>query len=166
MRCREDLWLCMCDSVCVVFFIIICPRCSPFCNNNNNNNNNNLSETSALVERGNIYSEDAGRRCKGYRGSQRTHLSRFIHNNNNGPNRPSPALYPLVNNMHGRLNAAARHFKSIPWTEGLRLPPSPPMKWHHVQCRLHFLLQSFVVKIFSLCITMTGALLSSFFIAL
>ena len=31
-RCREDVWLCMCGSVCVVLIIIICPRCSPFSN--------------------------------------------------------------------------------------------------------------------------------------
>ena len=31
MRCREDVWMCMCGSVCVVLIIILCPRCSPFC---------------------------------------------------------------------------------------------------------------------------------------
>ena len=31
MRCCEHVWLCMCGSVCVVL-IIICPRCSLFCN--------------------------------------------------------------------------------------------------------------------------------------
>ena len=30
MRCREDVWLCMCGSVCVVLIKIICPFCSPF----------------------------------------------------------------------------------------------------------------------------------------
>ena len=33
MRCREDVWMCMCGSVCVVLIIIIWPRCSHFCNN-------------------------------------------------------------------------------------------------------------------------------------
>ena len=32
MRCREDVWMCMRGSICVVLIIILCPRCSPFCN--------------------------------------------------------------------------------------------------------------------------------------
>ena len=44
MRCPEDVWLCMCGSVCVVLIIITCPRCSSFCNVKNNNNNNNKND--------------------------------------------------------------------------------------------------------------------------
>ena len=38
MRCREDVWLCMCESVWVVLIIIICQSCSPFCNVKNYRN--------------------------------------------------------------------------------------------------------------------------------
>ena len=45
-RQAECVVVSMCGCACVVayvwFLIIICPSCSPFCNNNNNNNNNKI----------------------------------------------------------------------------------------------------------------------------
>ena len=51
-----------------------------------------IRDQRALAERGNIYSEDMGAIAKDTEEVyERSHVSRFIHNYNDGPSRLSPA---------------------------------------------------------------------------